>query len=372
MFLTALQAWFPQWLSNMKEVLGQSLIGAFHTDLDMTTLPGILWSLAQRAVVPLSALAALTFVATLALHLAITQMGLSLQKLTPDLTRLNPATKIKQMASQAPSAVMQAALMLVVFGCTIYIIAKQNAELFLSLPFTSLEIGLQKAGIAMKDLLWKGAAVFLVFGLFDLFRQKRRFTKDLRMSKQDVRQENKESETNPHVKGKIRRMRRDLARRRMMAEVRTATALIVNPTHYAVALRYGFDSSADAGCRREGQELSGSSHPRDRQGERRAAGRKSTARAGPLQIGGCRPRDSAASLSRRRRGARLHLQADPDAQPRATQEPHLAPGAVALTSSASTSRPWWGRRSCRLPFSNVGGRLSRDHEGRDESGVRKR
>jgi flagellar biosynthesis protein FlhB len=243
-FLAVLQAWFPKWLINMKEVLGQSLTGAFHTELDLTTLPGIFWTLAQRAVVPLSALAASTFVATLAVHLAITRLGLSPQKLIPDITRLNPASKIKQMASQAPSAVLQAVLMLVVFGSTIYLIAKQNAELFLSLPFTSLDIGLQKVGAAMKDLLWKGAAVFLVFGLFDLFRQKRRFTKDMRMSKHEVKEENKESETNPQVKGKIRRMRRDMARRRMMAEVKTATAVIVNPTHFAVALRYGFDSSA--------------------------------------------------------------------------------------------------------------------------------
>jgi flagellar biosynthetic protein FlhB len=243
-FLAILQAWFPGWLSNMKQVLGQSLTGAFHADLDLTTLPAILWALVQRAIVPLSVLAALTFLTTLGLHLAITQMGLSLQKLTPDFTRLNPAAKIKQMARNSPSAVLQAASMLIVFGFTIYLIAKQNAELFLSLPFTSLDIGLQKVGAAMKDLLWKGAAVFLVFGLVDLFRQRRRFTNDLRMTKQEVKQEHKEAEGNPQVKGKIRRLRRDLARRRMMAEVRTATAVIVNPTHYAVALRYGFGSSA--------------------------------------------------------------------------------------------------------------------------------
>jgi len=243
-FLAILQAWFPQWLSSMKAVLAQALTGAFHAELDLTTLPSILWMLIQRAIVPLSVLASLTFLTTLALHLAVTQMGLSLQKLTPDLTRLNPATKIKQMASQAPSAVVQAALMLIVFGATIYLIAKQNAELFLSLPFASLDIGLQKAAIAMKDLLWKAAAVFLAFGMFDLVRQQRRFMKEMRMSKHEIKQESKESETNPQVKGKIRRLRRDLARRRMMAEVKTATAVIVNPTHYAVALRYGFDSSA--------------------------------------------------------------------------------------------------------------------------------
>jgi flagellar biosynthesis protein FlhB len=186
----------------------------------------------------------LTVATTLGIHLAITEMGLSLQKLTPDFTRLNPAKKIKQMVQQGPSAVLQAALMLVVFGSTIYLVAKQNAEIFLGLPFASLEIGLQKTGGAIKDLLWKAAAVFVVFGLVDLIRQRRRFTKDLRMSKHEVKQENKESEGSPQVKAKIRRMRRDLARRRMMAEVKTASALIVNPTHYAVALRYGFDSSA--------------------------------------------------------------------------------------------------------------------------------
>jgi len=243
-FLVVLQMWFPKFLSNMKEVLGQALTGAFHAEVDMTTLPGIIWALLQRAFVPLSVLAGLTAATTPGLHLAITQMGLSLNKLTPDFTRLNPANKIKQMARQGPSAFVQAALMLIVFGATIYLIAKQNAELFLSLPFTNLQIGLEKAGSAINDLLWKAASVFLLFGLVDLLRQKRRFMKDLRMSKHEIKQENKESETNPQVKGKIRRLRRDLARRRMMAEVKTATAVIVNPTHYAVALRYGFDSSA--------------------------------------------------------------------------------------------------------------------------------
>jgi flagellar biosynthesis protein FlhB len=241
-FLAIVQAWFPGWLAGMKEMLGRALTGAFHSDLDMSTLPGIVWVLLQRAFLPLSLLASLTVATTLGVHLAITQMGLSFQKLTPDITRLNPANKIKQMARNAPSSVLQAALMLVVFGSAIYLVAKQNAEVFLGLPFASLEVGLQKAGAAVKDLLWKGAAVFLVFGLFDLFRQRRRFTQDLRMTKHEVKQENKETEGNPQVKGKIRRLRRDLARRRMMTEVKTATVLVVNPTHYAVALRYAFDS----------------------------------------------------------------------------------------------------------------------------------
>jgi flagellar biosynthetic protein FlhB len=137
---------------------------------------------------------------------------------------------------------MQAAAMLILFSTTIYLIARQNAEVFLALPFAGLDVGLSTVAGSLKQLLWKAAAVFIVFGIIDLFRQRHKFTKQLKMSKQEVKEEAKESEGNPLIKGKIRRLRRDLARRRMMKEVATATVVIVNPTHYAVALRYRFDS----------------------------------------------------------------------------------------------------------------------------------
>ncbi len=92
------------------------------------------------------------------------------------------------------------------------------------------------------DVLWKAAAFFVLFGTVDLFRQKRRFAKKMRMSKHDLKEELKESEGNPQVKMRIRRLQRDVRRRRMMDEVKTASAVIVNPTHYAVAIRYHHES----------------------------------------------------------------------------------------------------------------------------------
>ena len=85
---------------------------------------------------------------------------------------------------------------------------------------------------------------FLVFGAVDMFRQHRRYLKDLRMSKQEIRDEHKEVEGNQQVKARIRRLQRDVLRRRMMQEVPKATAVIVNPTHFAVALKYDLDSMA--------------------------------------------------------------------------------------------------------------------------------
>jgi flagellar biosynthetic protein FlhB len=87
-------------------------------------------------------------------------------------------------------------------------------------------------------LFWKAAGAFLVFGTVDLFRQMRRYRHDLQMSKQDIREEMKDVEGNPQMKARIRRLQRERARRRMMKDVATATAVVVNPTHFAVALRY--------------------------------------------------------------------------------------------------------------------------------------
>jgi flagellar biosynthetic protein FlhB len=97
---------------------------------------------------------------------------------------------------------------------------------------------------SVKDLLWKAAFLFLLIGGLDFLRVYRRHNKSLRMTKQEVREELKETEGNPQIKSRIRRIQRDLARRNMMKEVPKATAVIVNPTHYSVAIRYEMETMA--------------------------------------------------------------------------------------------------------------------------------
>jgi flagellar biosynthesis protein FlhB len=121
------------------------------------------------------------------------------------------------------------------------VVVRDSLERFQALPFQTPAAGARETGAAVVALLWKGAAVFVVFGAVDLFRQRRRWQKQMRMSKQEVREEVKESEGNPQIKGRIRRLQRDMARKRMMQEVPTASAVVVNPTHYAVALRYSME-----------------------------------------------------------------------------------------------------------------------------------
>jgi len=243
-FVTLATAWFPGWLRDMRELLRASLTSAFHANMDMATLPAILNELIHRAFIPIAIIGGFTATATMALHLGVTRLGFSLKKLMPDITRFNSIGKIKSMAHQGPVSMVQAAVMLVLFAAAIASLARQNAELFFALPFTNLDVGIMRVGASIKDILWKAVGLFLLFGFIDLVRQKKRFMKELKMTKQEVKQEAKDNEGNPHMRGKVRRLQRDMARRRMMQEVATATAVIVNPTHYAIALRYDHTTMA--------------------------------------------------------------------------------------------------------------------------------
>src|SRR5581483_1792459 len=165
---------------------------------------------------PLVLLGAVLMVVTLAAQFFVTRLGLSLKKLAPDFNRLNPITRMKELPKQNIPALLQAMVMLPVFGGVVYFLVRDNFNELLTLPLTTVASGATQVGRTIESLLWKASGVFLIFGLVDLFRQKRRYQQDLRMSKQEIRDELKEVEGNPLMKARIRRIRRDMARKRMM------------------------------------------------------------------------------------------------------------------------------------------------------------
>jgi flagellar biosynthesis protein FlhB len=202
------------------------------------------WVLFWRIGLPLVTAGLAVTVVTLAFRLATTQFGFSWKKLAPDLKRFNPVSRLSELPRQNLPMVLQAMILLPVFLWAVYALARDKMDAILALPLESAESGYRFLCTSLMDLFWKAGALFLVFGSVDLFRQMRRHRADLRMSKQDIREEMKEMEGNPQMKARIRRLQRDRARRNMMKEVPTATAVVVNPTHFAVAIRYQMDSMA--------------------------------------------------------------------------------------------------------------------------------
>lgn len=92
-------------------------------------------------------------------------------------------------------------------------------------------------------LLYKIAIIFAVIAIADFFFQRWKFNKDLMMTKQEVKEENKQSEGDPLVKSHIKSKQFEMARRRMIKDIPTADVVITNPTHFAVALKYELGKS---------------------------------------------------------------------------------------------------------------------------------
>ncbi len=163
----------------------------------------------------------------------------SSKALMPDFKRLNPATGVKRIFSshglvELVKAIAKAG---VIGGVAAGIIWSHKQDV-LDLISMSLDVSLPVMGrlIGMTFMLIVGAMLLLV--VIDVPFQLWNHARQLRMSKEDLRKEAKEDEGDPQVKARIRSMQREMARRRMMAEVPKADVVVTNPTHYAVALKY--------------------------------------------------------------------------------------------------------------------------------------
>jgi len=243
-FITVLSAYGPTWFARFKESERQLLGQAFRSDLGPSRILEIAHDSLAQALLPLMVWGGLVAVSTLALQLVSTRFSLSLGRLAPRAENFDIISKLKQAPARGIPSAIQAAALVVVFAGLLYWMASKNASMLMMLPLASLETGLKTTRSLCMDLLWKGAAFFLLFGVIDLFRQQRRYMKQMKMTKQEVRDDNKETEGHPQIKMRIRRLQRDFRRRKMMSEVKTATAVVVNPTHYAVAIRYRHESMA--------------------------------------------------------------------------------------------------------------------------------
>lgn len=230
------------WMGHLRQITQRLLAGSVTMSVNSTDVPVFFRQTMISLFLPLVWMGAGLLLLSLGIQLATTQLGVAFGKLAPDLSRLNPISNLQQLPRRNLGSLFQAFLLLPLFGAAVYVVAKASLPLYLSLPLMPVEAGLSRVLSSFQDLLWKAAGVFLLIGAIDLFRQRQRYDKDLRMSKQEIRDEMKESEGNPQIKMRVRRLQRDLLRRQMMKEVPKATAVVVNPTHYAVALRYSPDS----------------------------------------------------------------------------------------------------------------------------------
>jgi flagellar biosynthesis protein FlhB len=183
--------------------------------------------------------------AGLALSLAQTGFHLAPSRLVPSAEKLSPSRTLKRWFSmQGATDVLKAALKLAVVLGLGYATVTSALAAILALHRASLPAVSATLGETARSFAVKAGLAFAVIAAADYFLVWRRWKKDLMMSPEEVRREYKEQEGDPQVKAQRKALHQELTMVQIAVEVRAADALVVNPTHLAVAVRYDRDTMA--------------------------------------------------------------------------------------------------------------------------------
>ncbi len=161
------------------------------------------------------------------------------EPIKPQLSKLNPLSGFKRMFSSRTFVEMLKDLIIVgVLGYNAYTFVKDNYVSILQI--SSLRIGAVPAafGKLVMSVFTKVTIIMVIIALVDYIYQRYQYNKELKMTKQEIKEEYKQQEGNPEIKSKIKQKQREMASRRMMQAVPDATVVVTNPTHIACALRY--------------------------------------------------------------------------------------------------------------------------------------
>jgi flagellar biosynthetic protein FlhB len=233
--------WFTggQMITELNGVLASGLSFDREMAFDMELLLAHAAASIIRLLIAFAPAALILMVVALASPMLIGGWLFSAQALQPNFGRMNPIKGIGNMFSSRSAVELGKAIgKTVLVGWIAWMVIKFEIDAVLALSVEPLKSGMEHLGHLLLV-----SFIFIVSGLIiiaavDAPYQMWAHAKKLMMSRQDVRQESKESDGNPEIKAKIRQQQREMARRRMMSEVPTADVVVTNPTHYAVALKY--------------------------------------------------------------------------------------------------------------------------------------
>jgi flagellar biosynthetic protein FlhB len=221
-------------------VLGLSTFGnQARAGVEPTALASLIWSDAGLLVQVAGPPALLGAAASVLASVAQVGWSYSPKALQWNWGRLSPQTGFKRLLPiQAGPELAKALLGMACIGAVCWIgvrsLYADAPRLMAMMPIEAARFGWDR----LWSLLWRASLALAALAVGDYMVQRWRLMSDLKMTRQEVRDESRLNEGNPEIKARVRRIQRDMARRRMLSAVKTATVVITNPTHFAVALEY--------------------------------------------------------------------------------------------------------------------------------------
>ncbi len=225
----------------------QRLIRVLQDGLAFTGIPllndvevvHLLFVCTQRLFIMLAPLLAAVFIAALASNLLQVGFVISWKAIAPKLSRIDPIKGFAQkFSSRALMEFLKSILKIVIISVVTYLVVKSEVENIVRLYDHGVAaILLYILKIAL-EIFIKVLLVMVVLAVIDFAFQRWKFMEDQKMTKQEVKDEHKQTEGDPKVKSRIRQLQADAARKRMMSDVPKADVVVTNPTRLAIAIQY--------------------------------------------------------------------------------------------------------------------------------------
>ncbi len=164
---------------------------------------------------------------------------ISTKPLQPKFNKLNPISGMKKLFSKEKiMELLKSIAKIILIMAVVYSTIKNDWVYLVKFYQMPLTQAIELIGNIVINMGLKISLVFMIIAFIDLIYERRKFKEDIKMTKQEVKDEYKNAEGDPQIKGKIRQKMREASQRRMMQDVPKADVVITNPTHFAVAIRY--------------------------------------------------------------------------------------------------------------------------------------
>ena len=207
--------------------------------IEATTLTSVIWSDAGLVALAIGPVALVAGTASIVASAAQTGLSLSPKAISLNWNRLSPSTGFQRLLpKQAGVDLIKSIVSVTAVGWLAYIYLRPIFDRAPGMTAMSPVDAALSGWHLLFGLLWRASLVLIVVAGADYGLQRWRWISQLKMTRQEVRDDSRMQDGSPEMKARVRRVQREMNKRRMLRDVKTATVVVTNPTHFAVALRY--------------------------------------------------------------------------------------------------------------------------------------
>lgn len=244
-----LRSFVPLIAENLQNAVLPFLSGQMFPSASMLTMDNVrpvMMNMILQFLIIMIPVLLIAFAAAIVVNIVQTGFLFTTKALQPKFSRLNPAEGFKRIFSgRTLFTLLTSILKTLLVGLVIYLQLSTDLPAFAVMLESEVRTSVEQIAEFVFDAAFMICMFLAGVAFLDYVFQRRKFKKDLMMSKYEVKMEMKQQEGDPQIKGKIKQKQREMSMMRMMSDVPDADVVITNPTHYAVALRYD-EKIADA------------------------------------------------------------------------------------------------------------------------------